>query len=428
MSVIHLINKDIRIFMKSKSSIALTFFVPMVITLIFGAIFGGFGGTTQLRDMKLLLVDNDQSDFSTEFRTVLDSLPELSVYTKMKVQDDFVLFTEETMNNQIIKGNYKIGMVIPKGFEEASQGGKTLPLKLHYDPKFVIEYNIIHGLLQKTIMQKFPILMMHRFRETANQHLGEQRGQLFWSDIDSVVDNYFPNASTEPSSQTESSFNSMGDPVSLETVELLGQEQQNPMFAQYVAGMAILFLLFSVTYAGASLLDEKHNGTIKRLLIAPVKRSDILLSKMIYTIYLGIFQLTALFLFGWLVFKLPVFQHIPALVVMILATAVACASLGIFIAAICKNQNQVSGLSTLIVLGMSALGGSMVPSSIMPTYLNKIGQFTLNHWAMKGFTDIFWRGLGIADLLPSIFILVGIGIVFSLISIAIFNKKLMEEN
>jgi ABC-type multidrug transport system permease subunit len=430
MNIITLIFKDIRLFSKSKSTIALTFFVPMIITLIFGAIFGGFGGSSALSDMKILMVDNDKTDFSVQFRAVLDSLPELTVYTKYKVKDEFVLFDEESMNNLIIKGNYKIGVVIPTGFQEAFQNGKNLPLKMHYDPKFVIEYNILYGLLQKTIMQNFPTIMMNSLYRTTNEYLGEQLGAQFKNDIDKTVQTYFPERkeNTSQSSQTGTSFNPLADPLALETVELLGQKQKNPMFAQYVAGMAILFLLFSVTDAGASLLNEKHNGTIKRLLIAPVSRGEILLSKMAYSIFLGIIQLTVLFLFGWLVFKLQVFEHVIALLVMILATALACASIGIFIASICKNQNQVSGLSILIVLGMSALGGSLVPSIVMPSYILNIGKFTLNYWAMKGFTDILWRNLRLQDILLSVFILIGIGIVFSTISIIIFNKKLMEEN
>jgi len=121
-----------------------------------------------------------------------------------------------------------------------------------------------------------------------------------------------------------------------------------------------------------------------------------------------------------------IFKDVPALMIMIIPTALACSSVGIFIASICKNQQQVGSLSTLIVLGMSALGGSMFPSFIMPKYIQSIGSFTANHWAMKGITDIFWYNKHLADIYPSVLVLLGITAVFSFIAIKIFNKRLME--
>ena len=138
----------------------------------------------------------------------------------------------------------------------------------------------------------------------------------------------------ENAKSNNSNFKMMEDPLDMKSVELLGTEKDNGMFAQYVAGMAVMFLLFSVTHAGASLLDEKHNGTIKRLLTAPVKRSEILFSKMLYISLLGLSQLIVLFIFGWIVFHLNIFKDILALLVMIVATALACSSVGIFIASI----------------------------------------------------------------------------------------------
>ena len=428
MKILTLIHKDIQLFTKSRSAVLLTFIVPMVIIVIFGAIFGGFGGKSSLSEMKILLVDEDRSDFSKSFHTLLDSLEELEVYTKYKVDSTYVNFDEETMDEWIKKGNYKLGLLLPSGFKKAFDAGDKIPLQIHYDPKFQIEFNIIQGILQRTIFQNFPNLMLNGVYKQADEYLGEQSGKAFQNDIDNVVSNYFSMQEAVPDSLVEEEEFSMFDnPLELEAVELLGEEKKNPMFAQYVAGMAVMFLLFSVTNAGASILDEKNNGTIKRLLIAPVNKSHIILAKMSYVSIIGFFQLIVLFLFGWVVFKLSIFQEIPGLLLMIISTAFAASSIGIFIASICRNQSQVSSLSTLLILGMSALGGSMVPYTIMPTFINKIGRFTVNYWAMKGFTDIFWRNLHVVDVLPSVFILLGITFVFSSLAIIIFNKKLVEN-
>jgi len=409
MNIIPLIKKDFRLFFKSKSAVALTYLVPMVITLIFGAVFGGFGKAEGINDIKILLVDDDQTEFSKKFHASLDSLQELTIYTKRKVNDEFIPFDIEAMDGWIKDGKRKLGVYIPKGFEEKIENGEKIPLEIHFDPKYQIEYGITSGLIQKTMLENFPqILISSIMKSQLFRHFS------FVENQDRVL------------GKNTEQLRKMENPLDMKSVKLLGEEQDNSMFAQYVAGMAVMFLLFSVTAAGASLIDEKKNGTINRLLIAPVKRSEILLSKMIYISLLGLSQLIVLFLFGWLVFKLNIFKDVLALVVMIIVTALACGSVGIFIASICKNQQQVGSISTLIVLGMSALGGSMFPSFIMPKYIQTIGNFTVNHWAMKGITDIFWYNKHLSDIYPSVLVLIGIAVVFSFIAIRIFNRRLME--
>ena len=429
MNIIPLIKKDFKLFFKSKSAVALTYLVPMVITLIFGAVFGGFGKAEGIRGIKILLVDDDKTVFSQKFHTMLDSLQELKVYTKHKVNDEFILFDVETMDKWIKDSKRRLGIYIPKNFEKQINKGGKIPLEIHFDPKYQIEYGITAGLIQKTMMENFPQIIFNSMMNKANEYLGESNGNKFQTDIDKIVRQYFPipEGQDEVLSSNDSNYNMMENPLDMKSVKLLGEEDQdNSMFAQYVAGMAVMFLLFSVTGAGASLIDEKKKGTINRLLIAPVKRSEILLSKMIYISLLGLSQLIVLFLFGWLVFNLNIFKDVLALVVMIIVTALACGSVGIFIASICKNQEQVGSLSTLIVLGMSALGGSMFPSFIMPKYIQTIGNFTVNHWAMKGITDIFWYNKHLSDIYPSVLVLIGIAVVFSFIAIRLFNKRLME--
>ena len=429
MNIVPLIKKDFKLFFKTKSAVALTYIVPMIITLIFGAVFGGFGGTGGgINKIKIIMVDNDHTEQSQRFLSQIDSLDAIRVYTKYKAGEEYVLFDDAKMDEWIKDGKRKLGISIPAGFKQKVENGETLPLEVHFDPKFAVEYNVIRGVIQQVVMQTFPDLMLGGMMSKARSYLGDKEGNEFQSGINNVVKQYFPEEKKgEDGTIEKNSGMPMKSPVDVKSVKLIGEEHGNAMFAQYVAGMAVLFLLFSVTHAGASLLDEKHDGTIKRLLTAPVKRSEILFSKMLYITILAISQLVVLFIFGWLVFGLNIFLDIPALLTMIVITALACSALGIFIASICKNQQQVGSVSTLLILGMSALGGSMFPSFIMPKYIQTIGKFTLNHWAMKGFTDIFWYNKHLSDIYPSILILAGITIIFSFIAIKLFHKRLMES-
>ena len=87
MNIIRLVLKDVRIFSKSKSLIVITYLVPMFLALIFGAIFGGFGEGGGQKGIRLLITDNDKSEFSRSFAAELDSLEEIRLY-RYYVQDE----------------------------------------------------------------------------------------------------------------------------------------------------------------------------------------------------------------------------------------------------------------------------------------------------------------------------------------------------
>jgi ABC-2 type transport system permease protein len=195
---------------------------------------------------------------------------------------------------------------------------------------------------------------------------------------------------------------------------------------QSVAGTAILMLLFSVAGVGTSILEEKENGTINRLLYSPLKASTILYSKMLFAFFISILQLTAMFLFAWLILNMDLSVNIPGLILMIISTSFAVSSLGIFLAAVAKTRQQAQNLSTIIILVMSAIGGSMIPLFIMPSILQKIALISVNYWGIQGFYDLFWRNLPLEAILPKILILMSIGIVMTMASIKLFKKRIMK--
>ena len=195
---------------------------------------------------------------------------------------------------------------------------------------------------------------------------------------------------------------------------------------QAVAGTAIMMLLFSIAAIGGGLLDEKEGGTLKRLLYSPLKPTDILFGKMAAALLLAIIQLGVMFIFAWLVFGLPIFKDFTSLILLILATSFAVASFGIFLVAISKSRQQLQGLSTIIILTMSAVGGSMVPLFVMPAIMQKIAVISVNYWGIQGFYDIFWRNLPLTDILPKIGVLLGIGLAMTFISVILFKKNVLK--
>jgi ABC-2 type transport system permease protein len=81
------------------------------------------------------------------------------------------------------------------------------------------------------------------------------------------------------------------------------------------------------------------------------------------------------------------------------------------LASICQTRAQLGAISTLLILMMSAVGGSMFPRFLMPEAMQKAGLFTINAWAIDGFTKVFWRDLPVGQLWQQVSVLLAVGIV-----------------
>jgi ABC-2 type transport system permease protein len=74
-------------------------------------------------------------------------------------------------------------------------------------------------------------------------------------------------------------------------------------------------------------------------------------------------------------------------------------------ASLCSTCEQLDGLGTMVILAMSAVGGSMVPRFVMPAYMQPLGLFTINGWAYDGFVALI-RHEGFAGIWLSCLVLI----------------------
>ena len=113
----------------------------------------------------------------------------------------------------------------------------------------------------------------------------------------------------------------------------------------YAAGIGVMFLLFSVSGASGSLLDEVDTGTLDRVLSTRVGMSGLLAGKWLFIALLGMLQLTVMFLWGRLAFGLDLFHHLPGFVVMTVFTAAPRRGFGLLLATLARTRAQLSGMS-----------------------------------------------------------------------------------
>ena len=103
-------------------------------------------------------------------------------------------------------------------------------------------------------------------------------------------------------------------------------------------------------------------------------------------------------------------------VIMTLVAAAAASGFGLMLGTACRSQGQLQGLSTIVILVMSAVGGSMFPRFMMPEAMQKAGLATFNGWAIDGYQKVFWRDAPVYELWPQLLALGTMAVVFLLIA------------
>jgi ABC-2 type transport system permease protein len=222
------------------------------------------------------------------------------------------------------------------------------------------------------------------------------------------IHRYAEQGDTAPSASSQGNG---GGLVSVQERDVVGEKKTNPMISFEAAGIGVMFLLFTASAAGGTLLDEAESGTLDRVLSSRVSMTSLLAGKMAYCTLLAFGELCVMFLWAWAVFHLDLFGHLSGFLVMGLSTAFAVASFGMVLASVAGTRAQQAGISTLLILTMSAIGGSMFPRFLMPEMMRKIGLVTFNAWAIDGFTKVFWRDEPVMNLMPQVAVLLGSGIV-----------------
>lgn len=395
-----LFKKDLILFFHDQRSVILTFLLPVILITLFAFAYGSIGAYDgRSEPVKLLVSDLDQTRSSKEIIHKIDSL-----------EDIRIIVSDSTKSKElVIKGEYACAIIIYKGFQDSLETGNTSPIELVYDRLREMEIGIIQQNLISTLMSSTGEIIV---KKSIEKYLQDQFPDIDKSTSDNIL---------------EAAIKDDNNNIAIKWTSIVGEKNDTKLgLIQAVAGTAILMLLFSVAGVGTSILEEKENGTINRLLCSPLKGSTILYGKMLFAFFISIIQLTAMFLFAWLIFNMDLSVNIPGLILMIIATSFAISSLGIFLAAVARTRQQAQNLSTIIILIMSAIGGSMIPLFIMPAILQKIALLSVNYWAIQGFYDIFWRTLPLEAFLPKILILMGIGIFMTLASVRLFKKRIMK--
>jgi len=390
---------------RDRAGFTLAFIVPIVFFSVFALVFGGPRGST--RRIPVAVVDEDGSPNSRRFVSALGAEAGLRIQTSriVKGREETSPYDRRAAEEAVREGEVSLALVIPARFGEHpisfGPSGEAPRLLLLSDSADPVAPQILTGLLQKVALTALPdalattgISQMDRWGASLTD---EQRARL--------RDGLQKLRERASAGAAAAGGRSDGGLVAVEVKDVLGESKKNPASALLAAGLGVMFLLFSASGAGGALIEEAESGTLDRILGTRVTMTELLLGKLLYLSSVAVAQLFVMFTWGQLFFGVELLRHLPGFFLMTAVTAVACSSFGLALAAASKTRIQLVALSNLLILVMSALGGSMVPRYLLSETIQKLGLITLNAWAIDGFLKVFWREEPVWRLWPQILVL-----------------------
>lgn len=380
----------------NKAELVLTFVVPLVFFSIFALIFGSRERSGETATIKVAVADmikNADSQKIIEELQANGTLRFVDADSQVLKDGELKLLDPKVCERLVREGGASVAIVLEESKKEKESQESALSAKLLTDSSDQVAPKIVSALVQQLLVQKSVAALAKNTQPVPPPNSPALPASAIPADSPAKS----PIAFTLPE---------------VKTIDLVGGQKKNPIIAMYASGIAVMFLLFSVVGGGGALLEEKENSTLERLLASQLTLDELLMGKWLYLMLLGTLQTTLMFVWGEVVFGVELSKHWEGFLMMTLVTSAAASSLSLFLATMCNSRAQLNWVSVVLVLGMSALGGSMVPRYLMSERIREVGLLTFNAWALDGYNKIFWRNLPLQSLWPQLAVLLMIGLIF----------------
>jgi ABC-2 type transport system permease protein len=163
---------------------------------------------------------------------------------------------------------------------------------------------------------------------------------------------------------------------------------QNAVYLWVVPGFTVMFAFFVISIMARSFIIERDQGTLRRLMMAPIGTVPVLLGKTIPFYLTSVIQCALLFLCGRLMFGMPWGSQPIYLIPVILCTSAAATSLGLLLSTLVHTDQQVSSYGTTLILMFSSISGCFFPREFFPKMMRNISLFTPHAWSLRAFDAV----------------------------------------
>ncbi|MCC6500510.1 MAG: ABC transporter permease [Anaerolineales bacterium] len=405
--------KDLKLMFRDRAALLLMLLTPFLLTLGMGLVTGQFSGDNNsgISDIPVVIVNLDNDSLGNALVDIFNSDDLADLVEPASSQDP------EAARRQVDEDEVAAAIIIPAGFTQSviPQGNaapnEELTIEFYSNPSRPTSAGIVKAILDgflarldemrlggvTTITQ---LLASGRIQPQDANQVGEEIGERLQSAAANGNEATAITLNTSTSEEEANEFNAL---------------------AYFAPGMALMFLMYTVSYGGRSILAEKAEGTLPRLLVSPTNSTQVLGGKVFGIFLMGAAQMLILIGASTLFFGLN-WGNTLSVILLVLVAVFGATGWGLLITALARTPAQIGSVGSAVMLIFAMLGGSFIQLDNLPAIIQTIGRITPNAWAMDGFLTLALGGT-LTLLSPPILALLTMGILLFLISAALFGRK-----
>ena len=369
--ILYMLKKEFAQIFRTREMLVVIFGMPLIQMVVLG-----FTITNEVKNVSLLIVDQDNSRLSREIVRVFSNTDRFTVFA----HDTDIKTVEKTIQNWDVQG----ALVIPVNF------GRQLQRNLKAEIQFIVDG--VDG-------------------NTAGVAMGYAQGIL----------TDFAGTHLQNPSQIKLLKNS-------HIVQMEDRMWFNPNLdnAQYmIPGIVVtLITVISMMLSAINLVREKEIGTLEQLMVTPLKRYQLLVGKLLPFLILTFIEMGVVMIAAYFIFSLKISGSFLVLACMATLFLFATLGLGILISTISSTQQQAMFISWFFMVFMMLMSGFFIPIDNMPDILQKITYLNPLRYFMFIIRDIIQKGSSLQYLLADAVPMTAYGLVIFIIAILSFRKRI----
>lgn len=213
-------------------------------------------------------------------------------------------------------------------------------------------------------------------------------------------------------------------PVAVVDRRRLGREATGGTFS-YTAPANLVLFVFINTFAVSTILAlDRKTGVIKRQLATPNRPSSILLGIGVAKLVFSLVQSALIVGIGTLAFGVRWGDPVAAIALIVVFAALATA-VGLLVGSTASDADQAQSIGIPIGVAAGMLGGSMWPTDVVPRAMQVFGHISPHAWAMDSWQELIYDRAGLADILPNLAVLGGMGLVVGTLAVRQLRRNVI---